>query len=98
MDYTYTLDTLDRYDYQQLIVEETTPEAKFQATYENAMAAIRNLKKKSVKAVGSGTKKMILSKVLSVRFIKPLMVKKTIHPLMKSCHATLLGYKKTFVQ
>ena len=45
-DYTYALDTLDRYDYQQLIVEETTPEEKFHATYENAMSAIMNLKKK----------------------------------------------------
>lgn len=45
-DYTYALDTLDRYDYQLLIVEDTTPEEKFHATYENAMAAIMNLKKK----------------------------------------------------
>ena len=33
-DYAYALDTLDRYDYQQLAVEQTTNEAKFHATYE----------------------------------------------------------------
>lgn len=45
-DYTYALDTLDKYDYQQLQVESTTSEAKFRATYENAMAAIHHLKEK----------------------------------------------------
>lgn len=35
-DYTYALDTLDKYDYQELTVEETTGEEKFHATYENA--------------------------------------------------------------
>jgi prophage maintenance system killer protein len=45
-DYTYALDTLDKYDYQQLSVEETTGEEKFHATYENAMEAIRQLKSK----------------------------------------------------
>lgn len=45
-DYTYALDTLDKYDYQQLQVESTTPEARFRATYENAMAAIDRLKEK----------------------------------------------------
>lgn len=45
-DYTYALDTLDRYDYQQLVVDETTPKERFHATYENAMAAINMLKEK----------------------------------------------------
>lgn len=45
-DYTYALDTLDRYDYQQLSVEKTTNEEKFHATYEGAMAAIEGLKAK----------------------------------------------------
>lgn len=45
-DYTYALDTLDRYDYQQLFVEGTTAEVKFRATYENAMQAINDLKEK----------------------------------------------------
>ncbi len=43
-DYNYALDTLDRYDYQQLTVTDTTPTQKFHATYENAMAAILLLK------------------------------------------------------
>ncbi len=45
-DYVYALDTLDRYDYQQLIVEKTTKEETFRATYDNAMAAICALKEK----------------------------------------------------
>jgi prophage maintenance system killer protein len=45
-DYTYALDTLDRYDYQQLSVEHTTETGKFQATYDNAMDAVRQLKQK----------------------------------------------------
>lgn len=45
-DYNYALDTLDRYDYQQLSVTDITPAVKFRATYENAMTAIRILKNK----------------------------------------------------
>lgn len=45
-DYAYALDTLDKYDYQQLAVEQTTNEAKFSATYEGAMKAIEELKEK----------------------------------------------------
>ena len=43
-DYVYALDTLDRYDYQQLKVENTTSEARFRATYDNAMQAVLKLK------------------------------------------------------
>ena len=42
----HVLDTLDRYDYQQLAVEQTTNEIKFHATYEGAMQAIEELKEK----------------------------------------------------
>lgn len=45
-DYAYALDTLDRYDHQQLAVGQTTGEAKFRATYEGAMQAIEELKAK----------------------------------------------------
>ena len=45
-DYAYALDTLDKYDYQQLTVDQTTNEAKFRATYEGAMQAIEELKAK----------------------------------------------------
>lgn len=45
-DYAYALDTLDKYDYQQLAVEQTTNEAKFYATYEGAIQAIEELKAK----------------------------------------------------
>ena len=46
VDYTYALDTLDKYDFQQLTVENTTREDKFHATYENAMDAIKALRDK----------------------------------------------------
>ncbi|MDE7338143.1 MAG: Fic family protein, partial [Bacteroidales bacterium] len=45
-EYAYALDILDRYDYQQLTVEQTTKEEKFHATYEGAMLAIEGLKAK----------------------------------------------------
>ena len=45
-DYTYALDTLDRYDYQLLAIEETTEKSAFRATYESAMDAIDALRTK----------------------------------------------------
>ena len=45
-DYVYGLHTLDKYDYQQLFIENTTKGDRFHATYENAMEAIRSLKGK----------------------------------------------------
>ena len=45
-DYTYALETLDDYDYQKLGIRKVTKHARFKATYENAMEAIRSLKKK----------------------------------------------------
>lgn len=44
-DYAYGLDTLDRYDYQQLEIADTTPEEKFRATYESAKEALQELKR-----------------------------------------------------
>lgn len=38
-DYVYALDTLDRYDYQSLLIEKTTREEPFRATYDNVMSA-----------------------------------------------------------
>lgn len=46
VDYTYALDTLDRYDYQELTIEETSGEESFHATYENASAVIQELREK----------------------------------------------------
>ncbi len=43
VDYTYALDTLDRYDYQELKIEDTTGNEAFHATYENAMEVIHEL-------------------------------------------------------
>ena len=45
-DYTYALDTLDAYDYQNLKVEGTTAPERFHATYENAMETIISLRNK----------------------------------------------------
>ena len=45
-DYVYALDTLDRYDYQELAVEKTTKDEPFHATYDNAIEAINGLKEK----------------------------------------------------
>jgi len=45
-DYTYALDTLDRYDYQKLTIDNTTVDEPFRATYELAMGAIVELRDK----------------------------------------------------
>lgn len=45
-DYVYALDTLDKYDFQSLNIEQTTKEEPFRATYGNAMEAIEALKEK----------------------------------------------------
>lgn len=45
-DYVYALDTLDKYDYQALLIDKTTKQEPFHATYENAMEAINALKEK----------------------------------------------------
>lgn len=46
VDYTYALDTLDRYDDQELKIEDTTGKEAFHATYENAMEVICELHEK----------------------------------------------------
>ncbi len=45
-DYAYALDTLDNYDYERLVIEKTTQEERFHATYENAISEIEGLRKK----------------------------------------------------
>lgn len=45
-DYSYGLDTLDRYDYQTLDITKTTKSEVFKATYENAIEALAILKDK----------------------------------------------------
>jgi len=45
-DYTYALDTLDKYDYQSLEIDNITKETSFRATYETAMEAIDTLRRK----------------------------------------------------
>ena len=48
-DYTYALDTLDAYDYQNLEISDVTLHEKFRATYASAMEAIQSLKNRSRK-------------------------------------------------
>ena len=69
-DYVYALDTLDKYDYQQLFIENTTKGDRFHATYENAMEAIRSLKGKLEKANYLHMKKTNHLKVLLQLFTK----------------------------
>ena len=45
-DFAYGLDTLDRYDYQQLEVSDTTTKETFRATYSSAKEALQTLKEK----------------------------------------------------
>jgi len=45
-DYTYALDTLDKYDYQTLEIDNTTSTDPFRATYETAIEAIDVLRRK----------------------------------------------------
>lgn len=45
-DYSYALDILDKYDHQELIIEGTTDQQLFVATYDEAMSAIKDLKDK----------------------------------------------------
>ena len=45
-DYSYALDTLDKYDYQRLTIDKTTKEEHFQATYDSAIKAILSLKER----------------------------------------------------
>ena len=45
-DYTYALDTLDKYDYQRLEITDISAQTPFRATYESAMEAIEVLREK----------------------------------------------------
>lgn len=70
-DYTYGLDTLDRYDYQQLEVAATTAEEPFHATYENAMEALQVLRDKFGGSELFAHEKTNRSKARWGRFTKP---------------------------
>ena len=56
-DYAYALDTLDNYDYERLVIEKTTQEERFHATYENAMSEIEGLREKFGGSVLFGNEK-----------------------------------------
>ena len=56
-DYAYALDTLDNYDYERLVIEKTTQEERFHATYDNAISEIDGLRKKFGGSVLFGNEK-----------------------------------------
>ena len=70
VDYTYALDTLDRYDCQELKIENTTGKEDFHATYENAMEVIHELHEKFGGSTLFGNEKDDSFKIPSVRFIR----------------------------
>ena len=57
VDYTYALDTLDNYDYERLVIDKTTKEEPFHATYETAMLEINRLREKFGGSVLFGNEK-----------------------------------------
>jgi len=57
VDYTYALDTLDKYDYERLTIDQTTKIASFRATYENAMEQIQRLRDKFGASILFGNEK-----------------------------------------
>lgn len=74
-DYTYALDTLDKYDYQKLEIDETTHKEQFRATYENATTAINKLREKFGGSSLFGNEKDQSFKGSIGRFIKHLAVR-----------------------
>lgn len=70
VDYTYALDTLDRYDYQELKIEQTTGQEAFHATYEKAMEVSGSCMRNSAAHHSLATRKMTHSKALSDRFTR----------------------------
>lgn len=96
-DYAYALDTLDKYDYQQLAVEQTTNEAKFRATYEGAMQAIEELKEKFGGSQWFAHEKddsfkSSIGHISDFRRARPLSVSRR-----KGRHVALPRYKEPFV-
>ena len=81
-DYTYGLDTLDKYDYQQLEVDSTTPTEEFRATYEEAMEATF-CRKSSEVVTCLETKRISRSKALSTPFIRHSVERNFIQALKK---------------
>lgn len=94
-DYTYGLDTLDKYDFQQLEVVSTTPSREFRATYEEAMGAIHLLQEKFGSSDLFGNEKRpIVQKVLSI-LIAFLVLVQHLSPLLKPysfCLSLILRY------
>ena len=64
VDYTYALDTLDNYDYERLIIDKTTKQEPFHATYDNAMEAISGLREKFGGSALFGNEKDVMVKVV----------------------------------
>ena len=95
VDYTYALDTLDRYDYQELKIEKRqrrshfTPHAK--VPWRLFMDCMRNL----AAAHGSVMKKMIHSKAPSGRYTRPLVVLTSIRLLRRKLPCCCILLQRT---
>ena len=87
-DYTYGLDTLDRYDYQQLEVSATTSEEPFRATYENAMAALQVLRDKFGGSACSPARRTSRSRARWARFTR--LRRPRLYPSVEEKAANLL--------
>ena len=91
VDYTYALDTLDKYDFQQLTVEKTTLEGKFHATYDNAMDAIKALAATDF----SETKKTTRSKAASDKSTRHSVAKSSIPAWRRKPPCCSISLQKT---
>ena len=70
-DYTYALDTLDDYDYQRITVKDTTQEERFHATMRMQWKLFMHCAVSLAVALSLATRKMIPSRAVLVRYIRP---------------------------
>ncbi len=98
-DYVYALETLDRYDYQELSISKTTAKVTFHATYENAIAAINTLKEKFGSSQWFANEKDGSFKSSIGQIYQTFGGRRTLSfSRRKSCHVTLPRSKESFVQ
>lgn len=89
VDYTYALDTLDRYDYQELKIEKTTSRETFHISYDSAIKVIRELHEKFDKSELFGNEKDESFKS-SIGQIYQTFEGKDLYPSVEEKAATLL--------
>ena len=98
-DYTYGLDTLDKYDFQQLEVVSTTPSREFRATYEEAMGAIHLLQEKFGSSDLFGNEKRPIVQKFYQYHLSDLWWRRSLSEYRReSIHAFLPRREEPFVQ